>query len=204
MLIGRKRPHPASDRRQRGGRGRWLAGAVAGGIFALATGGVIGLAAIPVPGAPPPEVDPAYDGACGSCHFAFSPSLSPAWVWDRILGGLDHHFGLRASVDPGQVTALRAYLDANAAGRWDTLPARVFAARDPADPLRITATPVLAARPRRDPRARVRLSRGLGQGVVQFLPPGRWHGTLRATGDPGARNRRLRRVDTVCTAGTCR
>lgn len=138
MLTGRKRgpDEPAC----------WRGHPVAGAAVSLlliggGAGAVAALSALPARGVPPATLDPVYDGACGSCHFTFSPSLNPAWVWNRIMDGLDHHFGVRATVDPADAAHVRAYLDANAAEHWDTLAANVFRVRDPAEKLRITATP---------------------------------------------------------------
>ena len=141
MFTGRKRPAPAADAARPLPAHPWLGGILVAALAAASVVGVSALAALPARGVPPPEVEPAYDAACGSCHFAFSPSLNPAWVWNGIMGHLGQHFGLRAPVDAAKAAAIRAYLDANAAERWDTLPAHEFRARDPAAPLRITATP---------------------------------------------------------------
>jgi hypothetical protein len=54
---------------------------------------------------------------------------------------LDQHFGEDASLEPDKVAGIRAYLVANAAETVDTKPAHLFSRRDPADPLKITATP---------------------------------------------------------------
>ncbi|MGH7154325.1 MAG: cytochrome b/b6 domain-containing protein, partial [Acetobacteraceae bacterium] len=141
MITGRKRPVPdAAERNMRPVRPLLAAASVlvlGGG----ATAGVIRLAAKPVHGLPPPTLDPTYDGDCGSCHFVYSPSLNSSAIWNEILDHLDHHFGEDASLPPAEVAQLRAYLDTNAAQHWDTLAANEFRVRDPANPLRITATP---------------------------------------------------------------
>lgn len=114
---------------------------VIGGIGAGAAG-IAALANLPPRGVPPPALDPAWATQCGACHFAYPPSLAPAWVWTSILGDLKHHLGgADASLSPALVAQLRAYALANSAEHWDTLPAHVFRRRDPADPWRITATP---------------------------------------------------------------
>lgn len=101
-----------------------------------------GLARLPPRGVPPATLDPTWAEQCGACHFAYPPSLAPAWVWNGIFADLKHHYGNSdASMSPQLVGQLRAYADANSAEHWDTLPAHVFRTRDPADPGRITATP---------------------------------------------------------------
>jgi cytochrome b len=140
MIGGRKRPEPAD--RTPLASARPLPAAASLAVLGLLGGfGTARLAALPAPHMPPAALDPAYDAACGSCHFAFSPSLNPGWVWDRIMDHLDRHFGLHAPVTAQQAASIRRYLDANAAEHWDSLPAHVFRLRDPAEPLRITATP---------------------------------------------------------------
>jgi cytochrome b len=117
---------------------------VAGVIVLGLTGGVtwcaVRLAEVPAR-LPPTSLDPTYAEQCGACHVVFSPSLNPAAVWDAILANLQHHFGNDASLDAAQVAQIRAYLDANSAEHWDTLPANLLRVRDPGDPLRMTATP---------------------------------------------------------------
>lgn len=51
---------------------------------------------------------------CGVCHMAFQPAFLPAKSWDRMLGELSNHFGEDASLPADQVSAIRAYLTANA------------------------------------------------------------------------------------------
>jgi mono/diheme cytochrome c family protein len=59
--------------------------------------------------------NPTYKAECGSCHVAYPPALLPAGSWQRILDGLDKHFGTDASVDAKSLAELRAFLDSNAA-----------------------------------------------------------------------------------------
>ena len=46
----------------------------------------------------PRAVPPAYTQECGSCHLAYPPGLLPALSWQRLMGGLDRHFGTDAIV----------------------------------------------------------------------------------------------------------
>ena len=57
---------------------------------------------------------PAYTQECGSCHMAFPPGLLPAASWQRILAGLDRHYGTDASMDPAATRQVGAWLQANA------------------------------------------------------------------------------------------
>jgi cytochrome b len=119
-----------------------LAAVVVGVGICAGAAGIAGLATVPPRGVPPPAQDPAWAVQCGACHFAYPPSLAPAWVWSSILGDLKHHLGgTDASLTPELIARFRAYALANSAEHWDTLPANMFRRRDPADPWRITATP---------------------------------------------------------------
>ncbi len=44
----------------------------------------------------PPAV---YTQECGSCHLAFPPNLLPKPSWQRVMHGLDKHYGSDASLD---------------------------------------------------------------------------------------------------------
>jgi hypothetical protein len=58
-----------------------------------------------------------YQQECGSCHFAYQPGLLPAASWQRIMSGLEEHFGENAELDAGTSAQLSNYLVANAADR---------------------------------------------------------------------------------------
>ena len=59
---------------------------------------------------------PKYQAECAACHVAYPPGLLPAQSWARIMGGLPHHFGTDASLDPASVTEISGWLAANAGG----------------------------------------------------------------------------------------
>lgn len=42
---------------------------------------------------------PLYAQECGECHVAYPPLLLPPVSWARLLGHLDRHFGVDASLD---------------------------------------------------------------------------------------------------------
>ncbi|HKM61312.1 MAG TPA: cytochrome b/b6 domain-containing protein [Acidisphaera sp.] len=113
--------------------------AVAGGLGGAA--GIAALAALPARGVPPPTVDPVYAEQCGGCHLAFPPSLAPAATWNTVLDHMDSHFGENPGLPPDMIAHFRAYLDANDASHWDTLPAHVLRIPAPGGSLRITDTP---------------------------------------------------------------
>jgi len=59
-------------------------------------------------------IDPVYAAECGSCHVPYAPRLLAAPAWERIMSGLDRHFGVDASVDAATAASLRTYLAAQA------------------------------------------------------------------------------------------
>ncbi len=73
-----------------------------------------------------------YQSACGECHLAYAPRHLPAASWERVLAGLDDHFGSDASLAPAELAPVRSYLVSGARKPKDTDP-------DPAV-LRITET----------------------------------------------------------------
>lgn len=83
-----------------------------------------------------------YAEECGSCHFAYQPGLLPARSWQRIMTGLDDHFGENAELGDTELAAISNYLQANSAGRVRKgLPDRISASLDKNDaPLRISET----------------------------------------------------------------
>lgn len=66
---------------------------------------------LPVPDKPLP----AYARECGSCHMAYSPALLAGSNWQRLMNGLDRHFGTEASLEPEETTRIRDWLVRNAA-----------------------------------------------------------------------------------------
>lgn len=62
----------------------------------------------------PANVPKAYGAECASCHTAYPPGMLPAKSWERIMSGLDKHYGVDASLDPATVQQLSQWLRANA------------------------------------------------------------------------------------------
>jgi len=63
----------------------------------------------------PAVVPQAYTQECGSCHIAYPPGLLPARSWQRLMTGLDAHFGSDASIDAAATQQLSQWLQAHAA-----------------------------------------------------------------------------------------
>jgi hypothetical protein len=57
---------------------------------------------------------PKYQQECASCHLAYPPGLLPAASWQRLMGGLERHFGTDASLDAESATLITRWLVANA------------------------------------------------------------------------------------------
>lgn len=62
----------------------------------------------------PQTVPSAYTQECAACHTAYPPGMLPARSWQRIMTGLDKHYGTDASLDAATVQALSAWLNTHA------------------------------------------------------------------------------------------
>jgi hypothetical protein len=99
------------------------------------------LAALPGRGVPPAAPDPTFAEQCGACHLAFPPSLAPAATWRGILADLQHHFGADASLSSDLAAHIGAWLAANSAEHWDTLPSHLLRVPAADGSRRISDTP---------------------------------------------------------------
>ncbi len=75
----------------------------------------------------PAQVNAKWQQECSTCHMAFAPGLLPAESWRKLMGGLDKHFGVDASLTPAETTEISAFLVKNASNRWtaSTAPLRI-------------------------------------------------------------------------------
>ena len=62
----------------------------------------------------PRQIPAAYTQECAACHTAYPPGLLPARSWQRIMSGLNKHYGTDASLDAATVQQLGTWLQANA------------------------------------------------------------------------------------------
>ncbi|MBU0749863.1 MAG: diheme cytochrome c [Gammaproteobacteria bacterium] len=62
----------------------------------------------------PGNVPSAYTQECAACHTAYPPGLLPAASWNRLMTGLNKHYGTDASLDATTVRQLNQWLQANA------------------------------------------------------------------------------------------
>jgi len=98
-----------------------------------------------------------YVEECGGCHFPYQPGLLPASSWDRILAGLEDHFGENAELESSDLKVIRNYLLKHAAGQVNHgLPNKIMAAQgDRPIPLRITQMRYFVLQHRELPRRMV-------------------------------------------------
>ena len=83
--------------------------------------------------------NPAYGETCGACHFAYPPALLPSGSWEKILRGLDDHFGVTVDVDSKTREGIRDHLVANSAEKSSAKRARKIMRSLGGDtPMRIT------------------------------------------------------------------
>jgi len=54
---------------------------------------------------------------CGACHVAYPAQLLPATSWQRLMKGLDKHFGTDASVDAASAAEIGAFLEKHAGSK---------------------------------------------------------------------------------------
>lgn len=52
-----------------------------------------------------------YRTECASCHLAYPPALLPLASWRRLLGHLDNHYGVDASLEPAEVLEISKWLE---------------------------------------------------------------------------------------------
>ncbi|MDP1783422.1 MAG: diheme cytochrome c, partial [Hydrogenophaga sp.] len=62
----------------------------------------------------PRNVPQAYTQECAACHTAYPPGMLPARSWQRVMSGLDQHYGTDASLDAATVTQLGQWLQTHA------------------------------------------------------------------------------------------
>lgn len=62
----------------------------------------------------PAKILPAYTAECAACHTAYPPGMLPAKSWQRIMKGLDQHYGSDAALDAKTVTEIGQWLQTHA------------------------------------------------------------------------------------------
>ena len=56
-----------------------------------------------------------FNTECTSCHIGYAPGLTGEANWRGIMGGLDKHFGVDASIDEKSRQTISAWLNSHAA-----------------------------------------------------------------------------------------
>lgn len=86
--------------------------------------------------------NPVYTDECGSCHMAYPPGLLAAESWQKVMSGLEHHFGDNAELDTNTHKAISNFLLSNSAEKSNYRRSQRFASASKSGdiPLRITET----------------------------------------------------------------
>jgi hypothetical protein len=91
-----------------------------------------------------PVNNPTYSEQCGACHFAYQPELLPSGSWEKILAGVDDHFGEFIELDPDSKKIIGEYLKVNAAEHSSAKRAvKIMRSLGNRTPLRITQIPYI-------------------------------------------------------------
>lgn len=88
-----------------------------------------------------PVKDDIVKKECGSCHMAFQPQLLPKRSWQKIMDGLENHFGEDASLDDATVQHVARYLTENAADAGWMSGKMMRGVKEGETPMRITELP---------------------------------------------------------------
>ncbi len=102
-----------------------------------------------------PAAHPLYREECGSCHMAYPPGFLPPQSWEKMMSGLDDHFGENAELPEADRVEILNYLLDNAAGRSDTRLGNKMIRNLQGTPLRITKLPYFRHEHRELPRRMV-------------------------------------------------
>ena len=62
----------------------------------------------------PADTPASYTAECGSCHLAYPPALLAAGDWQRLMAGLNQHFGTDAAVDGKKGAEIKTFLERHA------------------------------------------------------------------------------------------
>jgi len=62
----------------------------------------------------PADTPASYSAECGSCHLAYPPALLAAGDWQRLMAGLNDHFGTDAAVDGKKGAEIKTFLERHA------------------------------------------------------------------------------------------
>jgi mono/diheme cytochrome c family protein len=57
---------------------------------------------------------PTYKQECAACHIAYPAGMLPAGSWMRLMGGLNKHYGIDASLDAKSLAEISGWLEGHA------------------------------------------------------------------------------------------
>ena len=99
-----------------------------------------------------------YRTLCSECHMAYQPQLLPARSWEKIMGNLEDHFGVDATVEERERRLLTEYLKERSGDRRGAGELGEFAQSVPPNetPLRISETPYFKKEHREIPKRLVK------------------------------------------------
>ncbi len=104
----------------------------------LASGGIDGGGS----NAMPPATNAKWKTECSGCHMLYHPGLLPERSWNKMMNGLDKHFGENATLDAATRDEIKRFLVANSAEKSTNRRSNRIDQSIPSDatPLRITET----------------------------------------------------------------
>jgi len=86
--------------------------------------------------------DSLYSEECGACHLAYPPGLLPVESWQKLMAGLDDHFGDNAELDEEAFTHIANYLSQQALQKGQSAKMSKMLRNAPnITPIRITELP---------------------------------------------------------------
>jgi hypothetical protein len=90
----------------------------------------------------PPVTNVKWKAECSSCHMLYHPGLLPERSWNKVMAGLDKHFGENASLDTATRDEIAHFLALNSADKQDNRRSNRINQSIPASaaPLRISET----------------------------------------------------------------
>jgi len=90
----------------------------------------------------PPVTNAKWKAECSSCHMLYHPGLLPERSWNKVMSGLDNHFGENASLDAATRDEITKFLALNSADKQDNRRSSRINQSIPANaaPLRISET----------------------------------------------------------------
>jgi len=91
-----------------------------------------------------------YIDECGACHFAYQPELLPSGSWDKILAGIEDHFGETVDIDKESKKTITDFLKTNSAEHSRAKRAvKITRSLGSNTPMRITEIPYIQAKHRK-------------------------------------------------------